>query len=85
MKHLIAPSLLSLGLLALVGCSKVTLENYKKIEVGMDKSEVEAILGKPSLCEDKTIHTNCMWGTPDKHISTTLIADKVTLYSEVGL
>ncbi|MEO2265781.1 outer membrane protein assembly factor BamE domain-containing protein [Pseudoalteromonas pernae] len=71
--------------LTLTACSKVTLENYEQLEVGMDRAEVEALLGSPSACEEKTLHTNCVWGSDSKNIQVTLVSDKVTLYSEKGL
>ncbi|MEM0516267.1 outer membrane protein assembly factor BamE [Pseudoalteromonas sp. YIC-827] len=71
--------------LTLTACSKVTLENYEQIKVGMDRAEVEALLGSPSACEDKALHTNCIWGSESKNIQITLVSDKVTLYTEKGL
>ena len=44
--------------LSLAACSKVSLENYEKIKVGMDKTEVETILGSADNCVEKTLHTN---------------------------
>ncbi|QTL34852.1 DUF3862 domain-containing protein [Pseudoalteromonas viridis] len=72
-------------LLGLAACSKVSMENYDKIEVGMDKAELEQILGSADQCEEKTLHTNCTWGNDSKHIKVTLVSDKVTLYSKKGL
>jgi len=71
--------------LALGACSKVNLENYEKISIGMDKSEVEAILGRADNCEEKTLHTNCIWGDEGKNIEITLVSDKVSLYSKTGV
>ncbi|WP_338366036.1 DUF3862 domain-containing protein [uncultured Pseudoalteromonas sp.] len=71
--------------LSLAACSKVTLENYEKIEVGMDKAEVEAILGAADNCVEKTLHTNCVWGDESKNIEITLVSDKVTIYSKHGI
>ncbi|MCG7534870.1 DUF3862 domain-containing protein [Pseudoalteromonas sp. OOF1S-7] len=71
--------------LGLAACSKVSMENYDKIEVGMDKTELEQILGSADQCEEKTLHTNCTWGNDSKHIKVTLVSDKVTLYSKKGL
>ena len=73
------------ALVTLVGCSKVNLENYNKIEVGMDKTEVEKILGSADKCEEKTLHTNCVWGSEEKNITVTLLSNKVTIYSKKGL
>ena len=71
--------------LSLAACSKVRLENYEKIEVGMDKAEVEAILGSADNCVEKTLHTNCVWGDESKNIEITLVSDKVTIYSKHGI
>ena len=71
--------------LSLAACSKVTVENYEKIKIGMDKAEVEAVLGSADNCVEKTLHTNCVWGDESKNIEITLVSDKVTLYSKQGL
>ncbi len=71
--------------LSMAACSKVSLENYEKIEVGMDKAEVEAILGSADNCVEKTLHTNCVWGDESKNIEITLVSDKVTIYSKHGI
>ncbi|XQF93589.1 DUF3862 domain-containing protein [Pseudoalteromonas espejiana] len=71
--------------LSLAACSKVSLENYEKIEVGMDKTEIEAILGSADNCVEKTLHTNCVWGDESKNIEITLVSDKVTIYSKHGI
>ena len=71
--------------LSLAACSKVSLENYEKIKVGMDKTEVETILGSADNCVETTLHTNCVWGDEAKNIEITLVSDKVTLYSKHGL
>ncbi|BBN81524.1 hypothetical protein PA25_15090 [Pseudoalteromonas sp. A25] len=77
--------LVGAAILTLAGCSKVNLENYNKVKVGMDKTEIETILGAADNCEEKTLHTNCIWGNEDKHIKVTLVSDKVTLYTKQGL
>ncbi len=55
--------------LTLTACSKVTTENYNKIKVGMDKTEIEQLLGSADSCEEKTLHTNCVWGSSNKNIT----------------
>ncbi|CAH9060581.1 hypothetical protein PSECIP111951_02311 [Pseudoalteromonas holothuriae] len=77
--------LVTAAILTLVGCSKVNIENYNKVTVGMDKTEIEAILGSADNCEEKTLHTNCIWGNEDQHIKVTLVSEKVTLYTQKGL
>jgi hypothetical protein len=71
--------------LTLTACSKVTTENYEKVKVGMDKTEIEQLLGSADTCEEKTLHTNCVWGSADKNITATIVGGKVTLYSKKGL
>lgn len=70
--------------LLLTACSKVDLEHYEKITVGMDKTEIETLLGSADKCEEKTLHSNCTWGNDSKHIAVTLVSNKVTLYSKKG-
>ena len=41
--------------LALAACSKVTQENYARIQDGMSEQEVHAILGKPAESSSVTI------------------------------
>ncbi|MBE0359567.1 MULTISPECIES: DUF3862 domain-containing protein [Pseudoalteromonas] len=72
-------------LLSLAACSKVSQENYEKIKIGMDKADVETLLGSADNCVEKTLHTNCVWGDETKNIEITLVSDKVTLYSKHGL
>ncbi|WP_162932296.1 hypothetical protein [Solimonas sp. K1W22B-7] len=38
---------LALATLLLAGCSRITPENYQKVEAGMKRDAVHAILGKP--------------------------------------
>ena len=77
--------LLIAALLTLAGCSKVNKENYDKIKVGMDKGDVEAIIGSAESCEEKTLHTNCLWGSEKKNITIKFVTNKVTLFSSKGL
>ena len=77
--------LLVAALLTLAGCSKVNKENYDKIKVGMDNTEVEAIIGSADSCEEKTLHTNCVWGSEEEKITITFVTNKVTLFSSKGL
>ncbi|MCF2858669.1 DUF3862 domain-containing protein [Pseudoalteromonas sp. SMS1] len=72
------------ALLSLSACSKVTIENYEKISVGMEKTELEQVLGSADSCEEKTLHTNCVWGNENKNITVTLVSDRVTLFSKKG-
>lgn len=68
-----------------VGCSKVTKENYDKIEVGMDYDEVVDILGEPQEASDVIGTKSCVWGEGDETIHIKFIADQVVFHSAKGL
>lgn len=65
----------------LVGCSKLTRENYDKLAMGMGYEEVVSILGKPDNCSDTLFAKSCMWGNERKNITVNFIGDKVILYT----
>ena len=87
------PSLRSILRLALstalfvtvVACSKVSKENYDKLKVGMDYDEVVSIVGSPDSCSEALGAKNCRWGTEERYIKVTFIADKVTMLGHYGL
>lgn len=66
-------------LVMLLGCSKLTQENYSKIKTGMEYAEVVRILGKPDTCSDVLFAKNCVWGNEQKNITVNFVADKVIL------
>ncbi|MED5525350.1 hypothetical protein [Gallaecimonas pentaromativorans] len=70
---------------ALAGCSKVTLENYDKLSVGMKKADVEALLGKADSCGDAVLKAqSCQWKSGDKTITVQFLGDTVAVYSRAG-
>ena len=71
--------------LILLGCSKITQENYSKLKLGMDYNEVLEILGKPDTCETVLNIKNCIWEEPSKNIKIKIIADKVVFLSSQGI
>lgn len=71
--------------LVAVGCSKLTQENYDKIEVGMTYDEVEDILGTPDEARDVIGTKSCVWGKAPEIISIKFIAGKVVYHSARGL
>ncbi|WP_434357874.1 hypothetical protein NF212_00475 [Parasalinivibrio latis] len=71
--------------LSLAACSKVTKENYDKLEVGMPYNDVVSLIGKPDKCDDTLGVTNCIWGDNAKHIKVAFVADKATIYSGKGI
>lgn len=68
-----------------LGCSKLTQENYKKIEVGMEYEQVVGILGNPENCDAALGTKKCIWGNDTKHITIAFIGEKVALPSMKGL
>ena len=76
---------LTITLLFYLGCSKLTEENYSKIKMGMDSSEVLSIIGNADECSDKLGIKNCKWGSSEKYIKVDFVANKVVLTSKKGL
>lgn len=77
--------ILAVMIIVVAGCSKVTPENYAKIEAGMDYKEVVAVLGDPTEAKDAMGTKSCVWGKGDKTISIKFVADKVVFHSAKGL
>ena len=78
-------TLVVLGL-AIAGCSKLTKENYDSLEMGMTKSEVEAVIGKADNCSEAIGTLSCLWGREEsKNIKITFMADKAVTFSYDGL
>ncbi|MGD9212242.1 MAG: DUF3862 domain-containing protein [Desulfobacteraceae bacterium] len=68
------------------GCSKITPENYKKLNSGMVYEEVKKIIGDPVSCSESIIgFKSCDWEESDKTIDVIFLADKVFLFSSKNL
>ena len=71
----------------LAGCSKLTAENYAKVETGMTYEEVSAILGKADSCDDVAGFRSCKWGaaggaeTGKPAVSIQFVGNKAVLHS----
>lgn len=72
-------------LLLLVGCGKLTLENYNKVAVGMHYDEVTDLLGSPTSCDDLMGVRSCQWGDADRSVTVNFVAGKVLLFSSSNL
>ena len=72
-------------LLVLLACSKLTLENYNKIQVGMNYDEVVGLIGAPEKCDDVMGLRSCAWGDDKRSVSVTFAANKVLLFSSSNL
>ena len=78
-------TIIALFLLILTACSKVTRENYQKLELGMSWQEVVQLLGEPDQCEALLNAKSCVWKEGDKSITVRFIGDEVILFSSEGL
>jgi hypothetical protein len=79
-------TVLALGLmLAMLGCSKLTLENYSRISVGMSYEEVTRLIGPPERCDDVMGVRSCQWGDDKRSIQVNFVAGKVLLFSSSNL
>ena len=71
--------------LALAACSKVTQENYARIQDGMSEQEVHSILGAPAESSSVTVlglsGTSSRWQSGDAVISIQFANGKVRLKS----
>ena len=67
--------------LSLLACSKLSNENYAKIKIGMPFSEVTALLGTPTRCDDMMGVKSCRWGDDKRNITINFVADQVVLHT----
>jgi len=69
--------------LLLAACSKVTQENFAKIQDGMTEQEVTAILGSPTESSSGSIlgisGTSSKWASGDATITIRFVNGKVAL------
>ncbi|WP_028110894.1 lipoprotein [Ferrimonas futtsuensis] len=77
--------LLWVTLLLLAGCSKVNQQNYDKLELGMSRAEVEAVLGRADRCSGSLGTETCIWGGDHTQIKVGFAADQAMLFSHKGL
>ncbi|MBD3800209.1 MAG: DUF3862 domain-containing protein [Campylobacterales bacterium] len=75
----------TLLVLLISGCSKVTKENYNKIESGMSYDEVVKLIGKPEWCSETLGISSCQWKNDGAVIDIKFISDQVTFTSAKGL
>jgi hypothetical protein len=71
------------ALLLLAACSKVTQENFAKIQDGMSEQEVTGILGSPAESSSGSIlgisGTSSKWSSADAVITVQFVNGKVAL------
>jgi hypothetical protein len=71
--------------LLLAACSKVSQENFAKVQDGMSEQEVLAVLGKPDESNSVSVlgvsGTTSRWISGDKVITVRFVGGKVALKS----
>jgi hypothetical protein len=77
--------LFTILLLALPGCSKLTLANYNKITSGMPYDDVTRLIGAPDKCDDAMGLRNCTWGNDKRFANITFAGGKVMLFASSNL
>lgn len=65
----------------LMGCSKLTIENYDKLETGLAYEKVVDILGSPAACDEILGIKSCRWGDEKQKIIVNFVGGKVILTS----
>jgi len=71
--------------IALGACSKLTVENYDKLKMGMTYSEVKQLLGAPDKCNDVLTVKSCTWGDDKRFVQVSFVADQVILFNSSNL
>ena len=72
-------------LLVMLGCGKLTLENYNKITTGMTYEEVTGLIGSPDQCDDVLGVRSCEWGNEKRSVKVSFVGGKVILFSSSNL
>jgi len=67
------------------GCSKLSQENYSKLKMGMEYSEVTDILGNPDGCSESIGAKSCTWGDKDRNITVIFLGDNTMGFSSTGI
>ena len=65
--------------------SKVTLENYEQLTIGMSYASVLEILGEPASSGAQFGLRYHTWADGDRHIHAKFLADRAVYYSSRGL
>jgi hypothetical protein len=74
------PIKLALVAMALTACgSRLSLDNYNKLQVGQSYEEVKQILGDPSRCDEALAMRVCVWGDDQRSVSVSFALGKVVL------
>lgn len=83
MKRLLISLILAATILG--GCSKLTMENYAKLKMGLTYEAVVKILGKPDNCSEALFVRSCVWGNDTKNITVNFVGNKVVLFTSKNI
>jgi len=72
-------------ILLLAACSKITLENYDRLQAGMSYDEVKGILGTPDQCSEVLGVKACTWGKEKRNIKVNFVSNQVLIFSAEGI
>jgi hypothetical protein len=72
-------------LLLATGCNKLTMENYDRLRLGMEYTEVVSLLGKPDNCSEAMGVRSCVWGGEKKNITVLFLGETATFFTHTGL
>jgi hypothetical protein len=72
-------------LLLVLGCSKLTLDNYSRIAMGMTYDDVVKLIGAPASCDDVMGMRNCKWGDDTRSVTVSFLGGKVLLFASSNL
>ena len=74
------------SVLLLASCSKLTMENYQKIEVGMKYDEVTELIGTPKECNESLGTRRCIWGDEEgTNVKINFISGAAVMFSHKNL
>ncbi len=71
--------------LAITACSKLSIENYDRLSMGMSYQQVTDIIGQPNACDEVMGARNCQWGDDTVKVQATFVADKAIAFTHKGL
>lgn len=72
-------------LAGLSACSKLTLEHYSRIGVGMPYEQVVELIGEPERCDDVMGMRHCTWGDDQRSATVTFAGGRVLLFASSNL
>lgn len=73
------------ALVLLAACSKLTVENYDKLQAGMTFAEVERLLGEPAKCDEAIGVRHCVWGDDKRNIAVSFAGGRLIVRSATAI